>query len=683
MSTDDNNSVNVPEATPAARVKKKKYMQHYTRKWESDKELCGWLQPSPRGSGYAFCTVCDISLMLTGGRNDLRKHARGKKHLRDLNRTTERIYLADTNSPPRKRIKLHESSSSSIVKQVESQLAAFVNEHHVPINIVAHLPNLIQSVCPDSAIAKQIKGELTHEDVTGKVMLSVVSSASLAGSGNEDGVVLVTSSLDLLWPLPECDAVKAAISAQLEIDASAAKSGCVVRVDQVAGGRVIYAPTGPLDRDYDDARRWAEAAEAGIKRCLECGCKQPLLAVAAPPSWPSAPLLSMLGALDACYVPLEIREDVPEKWVKVQQLGVVGVPPAVVERAMQLDMAKSLAKDIGGSDPERMAPPRVEEYVRKEFEGSSCVTVEVVSDENELVQEYPLFAAVNRCAKGVERHRGRIIYLHYSPPTPGETVSPIYLVGKGVTYDTGGADIKAGGVMAGMHRDKCGAAAVAGYFKFLDIAQPDNIRVTGALCMVRNSVGSDCYVADELITSRAGVRIRIGNTDAEGRMAMGDVLTRMKELAEGEIDARLLTVATLTGHCCLAMGEGYTAIMGNGPAQLNGIPEMIRDAGEEVGEPVEISTIRREDYAFHRGKSEYEDVLQSNNLPSSRTPRGHQTPAAFLILASGLDKHGKDSKAPLQYCHVDIAASSGPFPGVPTGAPVLAFARAFSPHLFD
>lgn len=53
--------------------------------------------------------------------------------------------------------------------------------------------------------------------------------------------------------------------------------------------------------------------------------------------------------------------------------------------------------------------------------------------------------------------------------------------------------------------------------------------------MVRNSVGSECYVADEIITSRAGVRVRVGNTDAEGRMAMADVLCHMKEIAPKEV----------------------------------------------------------------------------------------------------------------------------------------------------
>ncbi len=67
-----------------------------------------------------------------------------------------------------------------------------------------------------------------------------------------------------------------------------------------------------------------------------------------------------------------------------------------------------------------------------------------------------------------------------------------------------------------MSRDKCGAADVAGFLRVISILKPKNLKVVGAMAMVRNSVGSNAYVADEIITSRAGVRIRVGNTDAEG-----------------------------------------------------------------------------------------------------------------------------------------------------------------------
>lgn len=65
----------------------------------------------------------------------------------------------------------------------------------------------------------------------------------------------------------------------------------------------------------------------------------------------------------------------------------------------------------------------------------------------------------------IERHQGRVILLSYEPAGGKAVTDTLLLVGKGVTYDTGGADIKAGGVMAGMSRDKCGAAAVAGFLK--------------------------------------------------------------------------------------------------------------------------------------------------------------------------------------------------------------------------
>lgn len=109
-----------------------------------------------------------------------------------------------------------------------------------------------------------------------------------------------------------------------------------------------------------------------------------------------------------------------------------------------------------------MAPPRVEEYLAELFCGSN-VTMQVISDQDTLLQEYPLFACVNRAASVIPRHAGRIIFLTYEPPAC--VLETIMIVGKGVTYDTGGVDIKFRGSMAGMSRDKCGLAACAGFMQ--------------------------------------------------------------------------------------------------------------------------------------------------------------------------------------------------------------------------
>lgn len=83
--------------------------------------------------------------------------------------------------------------------------------------------------------------------------------------------------------------------------------------------------------------------------------------------------------------------------------------------------------------------------------------------------------------------------------------------------------------MLGMSRDKCGAAAVAGFMQVVRLLQPKNIRVVAGLSVVRNSIGSNGYVSDELLTTRAGRRIRVINTDAEGRMVMADVLCKVRK----------------------------------------------------------------------------------------------------------------------------------------------------------
>ena len=97
--------------------------------------------------------------------------------------------------------------------------------------------------------------------------------------------------------------------------------------------------------------------------------------------------------------------------------------------------------------------------------------------------------------------------------------------------------------------------------------------------MVRNSIGPECYVADEIIVSRAGTRVRVFNTDAEGRMVMADLLCLAKEKALDSVNPRLFTIATLTGHAVRAYGEGYSIVMDNGPARKAGIHRRLSDNG--------------------------------------------------------------------------------------------------------
>ncbi|CAH8543493.1 unnamed protein product [Heterobilharzia americana] len=470
--------------------------------------------------------------------------------------------------------------------------------------------------------------------------------------------------------------------------------------------RLVVSFTGPLDRDIDDARRITEASSKGISHAIKIGSTKPLLLLGSLKSaqksahaWfqPSvACLASLLGAYHALYVPLEVREITPQeghtsaKPVQPRKAEVLGWYAGVhytldhmklVELAWCLEEGLRVARDIGGSDPERMSSKNIVKYLEKELTTPVQMTVCPVDE-----KLYPMAAIVDRGNN--ERHRGQVVHLEYNGPAgfqaDSQELTNLFLVGKGVTYDTGGSDLKVGGIMATMHRDKCGAASVAGFFKVLNLLKPTNLKVHGTLGLVRNSIGENAYVSDEIVTSRAGVRVRVNNTDAEGRMVMTDLLCEAKEKALNVFNPRLLTIATLTGHVGLSYGQGYTGIVCNGPAREIKEDYDYQFSGSLLGEMHEISTLRREDFEVHKADEEYADLRNSARLNAGKRSRGHQSPVAFMIVASGLDSHSKNSEKPLAYTHLDIASSHGPCPGIPTGVPILTLAsRYIIPKMFD
>ncbi|MFT3923556.1 MAG: leucyl aminopeptidase family protein [Myxococcales bacterium] len=456
------------------------------------------------------------------------------------------------------------------------------------------------------------------------------------------------------------------------LDARVGRDVVLVPADGLAGGRLIVAPTGPLTREYDDVRRFAEAARAGLERARDAGARAPLLWVAKHTGFPRALEAALLGALAGLWVPLEARESKLEGELEpVELIGVLGGSEEQCRLVSALEKGRRLARDLAGTEPERMRPEAFAASCVDAFMDTE-VSLRVIDDLDTLSYQYPLLMAVARASLTVERHRPRVIHLEYRGQGPIERT--LLLAGKGLTYDTGGADLKVGGHMAGMSRDKGGAAAVAGLMRALAELKPANVRVIGALGVVRNSIGADAFVSDEIITSHAGVRVRIGNTDAEGRLVLADLLSHLRVQALDAIDPHLLSVATLTGHAARAVGP-YSILIENAPARQRGVASQVDALGEQWGDPFEISRLRREDFDFIKPRSAADDVLSCNNLPSSATARGHQFPAAFLSVASGLSQHNDSARAPLPFTHIDLGGSGcegGDWQhGKPTASPVV------------
>ncbi|MCF2908609.1 leucyl aminopeptidase family protein [Pseudoalteromonas sp. DL2-H2.2] len=467
-----------------------------------------------------------------------------------------------------------------------------------------------------------------------------------------DAVIVVTSDVSDLANA----ALNSAAAPYLAVDARLRTKASLLLAEGVPGKRLIVSPTGPLNRDYDDVRRFFEAGKAAVLEAKAAGAVKPVLMVAGVPSdarYQNALEVAYLGACQALWQPLEAREYRGPAIEPIESIALLGASDEQCRQLNAIAAGQYAARDLCGTEPERMAPPKFADYCVELFK-DTCVSVEVVADPTTINKDYPMLGTVARASYAVERHHPRVVKLVYTPE--GDIERTLMFVGKGLVYDTGGADLKVGGFMAGMSRDKGGAASVAGFMKSVADFKPKGVKVIAYLAVVRNSIGSDCFVPDEIITTREGVKVRIGNTDAEGRLAMGDLLSELKDMATQEVNPELFTVATLTGHAARAVGP-YSAYVENGPARARQVSRQLADIGDLWADCAEVSRSRREDYDFVQPRTLADDVLSSNNAPSAVTARGHQFPMAFLAIVGGLDKHGSDSELPLPYVHMDIAGS--------------------------
>ncbi len=166
----------------------------------------------------------------------------------------------------------------------------------------------------------------------------------------------------------------------------------------------------------------------------------------------------------------------------------------------------------------------------------------------------------------------RFIHLHYHPASPSRTVA---LVGKGVTFDSGGLSLKTSAGMQTMRCDMGGSAVVLGVFRALSALQP-GVEVHGIIGAVENMCAANSYKLGDILTMRNGKTVEIHNTDAEGRLVLADCLAYATELAPDVI----LDFATLTGACVVALGEYYTGLFTNHDDLADALLSSAAAAGE-------------------------------------------------------------------------------------------------------
>jgi leucyl aminopeptidase len=199
-----------------------------------------------------------------------------------------------------------------------------------------------------------------------------------------------------------------------------------------------------------------------------------------------------------------------------------------------------LARDLINTPTSDMGPDALERAVR-ELARRFNAKVSVVKGEALLVRNFPMIHAVGRA--GAEAPR--LVDLSWGPAGAPK----VTLVGKGVCFDTGGLDIKTASGMLLMKKDMGGAANVLGLASMIMKAGL-RIRLRVLIPAVENAIAGNAFRPGDVLKSRKGLNVEIGNTDAEGRLVLADALA----LADEEIPDLLIDMATLTGAARVALG---------------------------------------------------------------------------------------------------------------------------------
>jgi leucyl aminopeptidase len=181
--------------------------------------------------------------------------------------------------------------------------------------------------------------------------------------------------------------------------------------------------------------------------------------------------------------------------------------------------------------------------------------------------------------------------------------SSVAIVGKGVTFDSGGLSLKPGEALEDMKSDMAGAAAVLGVFKCITNLKP-NITVHGIIPCVENMLSDRSMRVGDVIKTLSGKTVEVLNTDAEGRLILADALT----YAEQQKPNAIVDLATLTGACIVALGEQYSGVMGD-KAVVEALLTASETSGEKIWElplPTEYKEKMKSDVAdlsnIHKGR---------------------------------------------------------------------------------
>lgn len=211
----------------------------------------------------------------------------------------------------------------------------------------------------------------------------------------------------------------------------------------------------------------------------------------------------------------------------------------------------NLTRDLVNDNADTVNSVYIEKVIRDLIRGRKNISLEVLNEKELKAKKLGLHLAVNQGS----RNEPKLIIVKYNGAAKKGDYTA--LIGKGITFDTGGLNIKTSGHMETMRQDMGGTAAVIGTLKNA-IALNLKKNVLFVCAIAENAVGSGAYKPGDVIRSYSGKTVEVANTDAEGRLVLADAISYV---VKNYKPSRMIDIATLTGACAVALGHDYTGLM--------------------------------------------------------------------------------------------------------------------------
>ncbi len=287
------------------------------------------------------------------------------------------------------------------------------------------------------------------------------------------------------------------------------------------------------------------------------------------------------GALLGNYVFEKYKHDKEKKYIKkilfaneeyADKSFTIENARKSIEEAAAVAKVTNFVRDIVNTPPNEIYPETFAQ-IAQEVAKENHLEITVLDEKDLEKEKMEAFLAVARASSKPPR----LVHLAYRPQ---EAKAKIAIVGKGLTYDSGGLSLKPSEYMVTMKSDKSGAAAALGIIKAAEKLKLP-IEIHAILGLAENMVGPNAYKPDDVLRAKNGKTIEVRNTDAEGRLVLADCLCYAQEKVQPDY---IIDLATLTGACVVALGEYTTGVMGHSEELKKDMLEAAQASGELAGE---------------------------------------------------------------------------------------------------